>query len=261
MDLISNYSNYNEAGRMFTSKSKNIEYQTTIRFFSKLLPEESTILELGAGGGIYTEYLAKQNHEIFSSDIVPEYVEIIKKRCKQYKNVRVQQIDATKLNEIENNSFDVILCMGPYYHLQNDEQRKKLLDSFYKLLNKNGILVISYINKYFALPLYLMYGKKFGEKEYKAFDNNEYNTISYIDSFMGFSYYSTPDEVEEEISHSGYTIIEHIGVDGIYNLISNKIEMMNEAEYNDFLNYHYKICSEKSTLGNSSHGLVFCRKE
>jgi hypothetical protein len=150
--------------------------------------------------------------------------------------------------------------MGPYYHLQKDEQRKTLLGNCYKLLNNNGVLVLSYINKYFALPLYLMYGKKFGEKEYEAFDNFKYNTIAHIDSFMSFTYYSTPQKVEEEIDQSGYNIIEHIGVDGIYNLISEKMEMMTETEYNEFLNHHYKVCSEKSTLGNSSHGLVFCRK-
>jgi 2-polyprenyl-3-methyl-5-hydroxy-6-metoxy-1,4-benzoquinol methylase len=80
VDLITNYSNYDESGRMFTSKSKNIEFRTTIHFFDMLLSDRSTILELGAGGGIYTEYLANQNHQILSSDILPKYVEIIKAR-------------------------------------------------------------------------------------------------------------------------------------------------------------------------------------
>ena len=261
MDLVSNYKNYDEAGRMFTSKSKNIEYRTTIHFFDEIIPNKSSVLELGAGGGIYTEYLAQNKHEILSSDIVQEYVEIIRNRCKDFKNVRVKQIDATKLDEIGNELFDVILCMGPYYHLQDNQKRTKLLIDSFSLLNDGGILVLSYINKYFALPLYLMYEKKFGQKEYEAFDRNDYKSISYLDGFMEFTYYSKPEDVEIEINKVGYKILKHIGVDGIYNLISGKMEMMNEEEYECFLEYHYKMCTEKSILGNSSHGLVFCKKE
>jgi SAM-dependent methyltransferase len=246
---------------MFTSKSKNIEYQTTIHFFDSVIPKDSRILELGAGGGIYTEYLAKQNHSILSSDIVPEYVEIIKTRCSNYKNVDVQIINALELNNLGNNEFDVILCMGPYYHLQNETEREKVLSNCKNLLKKNGLLIVSYINKYFALALYLMYGKKMSPKEYELFAQEKYSELAHVDGFMGFSHYTTPDKIENEILKYQYKIENHIGVDGIYNLISEQIEKMNENEFSDFLNYHYEICSEKSILGNSSHGLVFCRKE
>ena len=48
--------------------------------------------------------------------------------------------------------FDIVLCMGAFYHL-NQNMRCKAMEQCLRLLKSNGILVISYINLITALHL------------------------------------------------------------------------------------------------------------
>lgn len=45
-------------------------------------------------------------------------------------------------------SFDVVLCLGPMYHLLKDEDRIKCIDECLRVLKPDGILAIAYINIY-----------------------------------------------------------------------------------------------------------------
>ena len=58
------------------------------------------------------------------------------------------------MNPYEDHSFDVVLCMGAFYHLE-EKARNMALEQCLRLLKKNGVLVISYINFMAALQLNL----------------------------------------------------------------------------------------------------------
>ena len=47
----------------------------------------------------------------------------------------------TKL-DIEDNSFDTIICIAVYHHLDNDKDRKLALNEMYRVLKPNGKLFI-----------------------------------------------------------------------------------------------------------------------
>lgn len=55
-------------------------------------------------------------------------------------------------------SADVVLLMGPLYHLQNESDREKALKEAYRLLKKGGLLIAAGISKFssatWALSVY-----------------------------------------------------------------------------------------------------------
>jgi len=58
-----------------------------------------------------------------------------------------EEADARNINRA-NESADVVLIMGPLYHLIDREDRMKVLREAYRVLKKGGILVAVAITKY-----------------------------------------------------------------------------------------------------------------
>ena len=60
------YKNYDEDGRLFRDKAHQLEYLTTVRYFDRLFNPESSVLDVCAGTGIYSFYLAGKGHIVTS---------------------------------------------------------------------------------------------------------------------------------------------------------------------------------------------------
>ena len=101
------------------------------------------ILDLGCGGGLTCEPLAKLGGNITGLDFVKENVEIAKKHSIKSK-LKIKyihaDIDIIKIKQ----KFDLILVLEVLEHLQNWENFIKKLK---KNLKPNGVLIISTINK------------------------------------------------------------------------------------------------------------------
>lgn len=78
-------------------------------------------------------------------DITPENIKIFKKKALEsgLKNVVGKVGDATKLENIPNESFDVVLCLGPLYHLPPNE--RELVFAECRRICKNGGIFVSIV--------------------------------------------------------------------------------------------------------------------
>jgi SAM-dependent methyltransferase len=260
MGIEEHYNNYDEDNRMFSAKARKIEYLVTKDILLDIIKENNKVLELGAGEGVYTNLLKDLNIKLTSTDLIEKYVEKIRNKVISNSNVTVFQLDVKNLKKNIEEKFNVILCMGPYTHLQNLSERKKLSSDIISILDYDGIVILTYINKYFAHSLYLKYNMIFSKEQYNDFHNSNFKELADFDKFLDFTYYFTPEEIESELIDSGFEIIDHLGSDGFYNLMKDNIENMNDEQFSDLVSYYKSICRERSILGLSSHGLIVCKK-
>ena len=70
-------------------------------------------------------------------------------------------LDATDMSCFENESFDVVLNMGPFYHLTDDISRNKCLSESIRVLKKGGYLIIAYIPRLYLNQMIVMSDKKY----------------------------------------------------------------------------------------------------
>jgi len=108
------------------------------------------ILDIGCGGGILCEPLARLGAKVTGIDENKKAIEAAKKHSKKNKlkiNYKVLSYDEIKLNE----KFDVILSMEVLEHI---DDIGILISNSKKLLKKNGIFLGSTINK--TLSSYLL---------------------------------------------------------------------------------------------------------
>ncbi len=257
-ELLDYYNNYDEDIRLQKSKLHNIEYLTTISYIEKIISPSSEILDVSAGTGIYSFYLANKGHDVTAGDVVPRFVDIMtEKKKKTSAKVNIYLGDVRDLSMFSKNSFDVVLCMGPIYHLKEDVERRRAIDQCTKVLKKNGILAVAYINKYAS------YVSNFRRtKDIKDIYNIEaiMDKGYYTEGKEGCFYFSSPEEIENLMKDYNVNKIYNLGTDGIGYLIGERILNLNEEEYKHWLEYHLRTCENESLLGYSLHGLFIGEK-
>ena len=155
--VVENYENYREEDRLSTNNARKIEFITTSRIFDELFDGSRKIFDCAAGTGIYAFHLAEQGHEVTATDITPRHVEIMDKIIaeKGY-NVKTAVLDACDMSIYGDESFDVVLNMGPFYHLIDEEKRVQCMKESLRVLKKGGILAAAYIPRYYIFQFIAM---------------------------------------------------------------------------------------------------------
>ena len=141
--------------------------------------KDKKILDFGSGFGVTANHLAESNHV---TAVEPNEEMFEHRICDNSYEQIVGSIE--KLKEMEDDSFDVILCHNV---LEYVEERGELMAEFHRLLKKDGILSIVKHNKN-------------GKIMHKAvFENNIEEAMSLLSGEKAISKnFGTIDEYEKE---------------------------------------------------------------
>ncbi len=257
-EVVKSYQNYREEDRLTTNNARKIEFIITKRVFEEHFPKKGQILDVAAGTGIYSFLLDEKGYDVTALDITPRHIELINKHKNEVgSNINTGVNDASNLKQYEDETFDIVLCMGPLYHIIDTAIREKCINECNRVLKKGGILVVSYINRFSAFP-------------YVSFQDTKYMDISLgkqlvetgvlkSDDELCFwtdTYYHTPQEIEEIFNKLNYKVIDHLSPDGITPFHKNLVDKFSDEEFNTWCEYQYMTCREKSILGAGNHGLI-----
>ena len=140
------------------------------------------ILDVATGTADIAIALTKiKNCEIIGMDLSSNMLEIGQKKIKElhlYKNVKLELGDVENL-EYNDNYFDVV-TVG--YGVRNFENLKKSLDEIYRVLKKNGTLIIleTSVPKNRAIKLFYNFFTKFYVKLIGFLFSKDFNAYSYL---------------------------------------------------------------------------------
>jgi len=141
-----------------------VEFDITCRYLEIYLQDAQKVLDLGGGPGRYSLWLAEKGHEVTLVDLSEVNVKLAREKAKE-RGVELNaalQGNALELSEVvEEKDFDVILNMGPMYHLLEESNRYSVMEQCMEKLKEGGILVVAFISAYAPL-VYLL--KKAPEK-------------------------------------------------------------------------------------------------
>ena len=151
------YNNYNEDARL-TRKSRLPEYLLTMEYIEKYLFDGAKILEIGAGTGRYSIALAEKGYDITAVELVPHNIEIMKKKVKPKYNITIYEGNAVDLSFLEDETYDIVLLLGPMYHLFNDDDKHAAISEAIRVTKKGGVIYAAYCNN--ETRMYKMFYKK-----------------------------------------------------------------------------------------------------
>lgn len=250
------YDGYQEDARLSKSRHGQLEYLTTMHYVHKLLPENSKILEVGAGTGRYSITLAKEGYEVTSIELAESNLEILQKNSSGVSNINVMQGDALDLGRLKSNTYDLTLVLGPLYHLYEEEEQKRALKEAIRVTKSDGIVMVAFLSVHAILfDNYLQGNLCSGiEENFTA----EYRVKHFAEQlFTGFN----TDEFEALFKDMPVEWVTTAATDSILELAEGRSDfIMSDAEFEAFAKYHLRHCEKRELLGCSSHLIYICKK-
>lgn len=211
--IISNYSEFDEDQRAFGSRTDQTEFIYTKQLLNQYIAPDKTVIELGCGTGYYGLYSSSRCKSYHGIVIVPKHIEQFQFKISEQglHNVSASLGNAMHLHEIKNDNYDVVLVLGPMYHLPHGERQKVMVESK-RICKDGGIIMFAYINK---IGVYLR--ACIGENMKSGYPNTKTNKAVLVDGvddkLPEIFYFTMPEEIEHDVTQEGLSVVRNVGVD------------------------------------------------
>lgn len=241
------------------------EFPVTMRYLRKYLPPSSKILDVGGGPGRYSIELTKLGHKLTLFDLAEENVRLAKKMADE-QGIRLSRTcvgDARDLSVFKDNSFDAILVFGPLYHLNREEDRKKVIEEALRVLKPGGILAGAFISHY--APLFDT-ARRFGNTITRERENLlgflDHGTHIMSEEEPGFvdAYFTDPMEITPFFDSFGLEKLTLFGAESFIAQSEQKLIDLGEELLSQWIDFAYETAETPGAIYGSDHIVYMGRK-
>lgn len=252
-DLVQEiYRRSDESSRLNRSKAARVEFLTTASYIERYLKPGAKILDVGAGAGEYSLYFSHRGHTVSALELADSNMEAFQKKLTSEDAVDLQQGNALDLSRYEDDFFDIVLLLGPLYHLHSEADQLRCIAEAKRVCKPGGKLFFAFIaNDMVILTMF--------NEHPDYFINGDYNKETFRCDDYPFVFH-TVDACRELLRKGGVTVLHEVASDGISELLKQKIDAMDEESYAQYLRYHFYACEKPEHLGASNHLLFVAEK-
>jgi ubiquinone/menaquinone biosynthesis C-methylase UbiE len=264
-NIIDFYSTYDEKNRLLSRHSlERIRSEEIINRYLKT--DRLRILDIGGAAGVYSFWLANLGHSVNLIDLTPKHIQ----QANEIQETTDNKLESITLGNacnlpFEDNFFDLVLLMGPLYHLQNKSDRISALRESYRVLNKGGTCIIAAISRYASMfdgyirnmvkdPVFYQIMENDIKKGIHI--NPDKNPKYFTDAYLHHA-----NELQNEIIESGYSCEKIIPVEGFALCIPEIEQKLMDDDYRNKILIDLKsLEQDKSIIGLSPHYLGIAHK-
>lgn len=256
--LTNYYEAYDEDGRL-TTKYGRVEFLTTVHYIEKYINTGMRILEIGAGTGRYSHFLARQGYEVDAVELMKKNIEGFRKNTQPGENIRIFEGSAVDMPFLETEGYDMTLMLGPMYHLFTEKEKIRALSEAIRVTKPGGILMVAYCGADAAI-----YQAGFIRGRVRQLIADQM-----LDA-VTFRAHSEPKDLfelhrKEDIdalmaNFPSMARLHYVGADMLAHYMRAAIDEMDEEVFDLYLRYHLTVCERPDMVGVSNHILDIFRK-
>jgi ubiquinone/menaquinone biosynthesis C-methylase UbiE len=260
---------YYEKGEEATRLSEGIhrvEFERTKEVLLRYLPPPpAQVLDVGGGPGAYSFWLAEKSYTVHLIDIVPLHVEQVKTAEAGALLASIGQGDARRL-DFESDSMDVVLLLGPLYHLPDRSDRIRALEETCRVLKRGGLVFCVAVSRFASLLSGLKRGflsdPEFREIVQRDLKDGKHLNPKEVPGYFTTAYFHRPEELAEEIKEAGFSHLRTIGLQGPSWLLGDFDEQWEDLERKKIILEVLRLIEDEATLlGINAHLLALGKKE
>ena len=267
VEMLSYYERYDEANRL-TRGVGILEVARMQELIMRFLPSPpAVVIDAGAGPGRYSCWLAQKGYQVHLVDPVAKHVSQAREASGSqplHPLASVTQGDARSLIQ-DDCAADVVLLMGPLYHLTKRNHRIAALREAHRVLKPGGLLFAKAINRFASL----LDGLSNGFIDDPAFipilqsdlEKGQHSGHPDAPDYFTAAFFHRPEELEAEMLEARFEKIGLYAVQGPGELATNlEGRMSNPEKREQLLALIRSVEQEKTLLGLSSHFIVAATK-
>lgn len=252
------YNRFDEDSRLL-SRQGQVEFRTSVRYMEKYLKPGMKILEIGAGTGRYSHYFARKGYAVHAVELIAHNIRILQKNTHRDENLTVTQANAMDLSCIDSDSFDLVLLLGPMYHLYEQADQKKALSEAIRTAKPGGILFASYCMADAAIIQGAFLRNQWKDYMQKGLlDPQSFDAHSTPEDL--FELYRT-EKIDELMEDFPVQRLHFVSTDGLSRYFREKLAKMDRETFETYLQYHFTVCERPDMVGAANHTLDIFRKE
>jgi len=226
----------------------------------------ATVVDIGGAAGAYAFWLADAGHVVHLRDAVPRLVA----RARELSATRSQPLASCEVGDARSTNLagdfaDVVLLLGPLYHLTTAADRVRALGEAGRVLKPGGRLFAAGISRW-ASALDGLCRDLFQDPDFVAIvdrdvrDGQHRNPTDRLDYFTT-AYFHRPEDLRQEALDAGLVVDGVFGIEGPGWLFPDVQARLDDPRRRaDLLRVAQIFESEPSVRGISAHLLLVGRK-
>jgi SAM-dependent methyltransferase len=229
-------------------------------------PPPATVVDIGGAAGAYALWLADAGYAVHLLDAAPRLVAEARRRsAARSRPLASCDVGDARATTLPDSIADVVLLLGPLYHLTTAEDRGRALREAARVLKPGGHLFAAAISRW-ASALDGLVRDLFQDPAFAAIveqdmrDGQHRNTTGRLDYFTT-AYFHRPEDLRAEALGAGLSVDGVFGIEGPGWLLSDvSVRLEDPRRRDDLLRIARLFESEPSLLGASAHLLLAGRK-
>jgi ubiquinone/menaquinone biosynthesis C-methylase UbiE len=267
-EIRKHYDIVQERSRLFEHAGQ-LEFYRTKELISRYLPRKPiTVLDIGGGPGAYACWLAKLGHTVHLVDPVPLHLQQARGASNSQPDRPLASVtlgDARNLR-FGDKSSDVVLLLGPLYHLVRKRDRMRCLSEAFRTSKRGGLLFAAAISR-FASALDGLFRDFVEDAAFFKIvrrdlrDGQHRNPTDHPEYFTT-AFFHYPNELRDEIREAGFEPPHLYAIEGPAWLLPNFRKVWHDPVLRARLLTIVKATeTEPALMGQSAHILAVARKK
>jgi len=253
--------------RLTRDPKTNLEFETTFQYIHKYIKPNSRIMDSGAGPGRYSLALAREGYKVtlldYSTGLLKQAKSLYKKEKKavQQNIEMIGEASVTDLSDFQDNSFDVVLCLGGVLsHILDKKEQKKAVEELKRISKDDGVIFISVIGLLAVLKLEIQreLTEEIKDPLYlKIMETGDY------DGTADFTvcHFFLAEEFRKLLKGNGLNVLEMVGLEGLVSNFAEQAENVKKDKkaWENILKTHERYQNHPSVIDTSEHILAVCK--
>jgi ubiquinone/menaquinone biosynthesis C-methylase UbiE len=226
----------------------------------------ATVVDVGGAAGAYALSLADAGYTVHLVDPVPRLVALARRRSlARSRPLASCRVGEARALDFPDQSADVVLLLGPLYHLTEAADRARALSEARRVLKPGGQLFAAAISRWASaldgLSRNLLSDPRFAAiVEQDLRDGQHRNPTERLDYFTT-AYFHRPEELRADVLGAGLILDGLYGLEGPGWLLPDvTARLADPHSRSDLLQVARLFESEPSVLGISAHLLAVARR-
>ena len=244
-----------------------LEALRTRELIARFVPRPpATVLDVGGAAGAYALWMACDGYTVHLVDPVERLVKEAQRRSDMNsRGLASCQIGDARELSFPNQSADLVLLLGPLYHLTDAHDRALALAEAVRVLRPGGYLFAAAISRWASLldglTSDLFADPQFARIAEQDLCNGQHRNSSGRLDYFTTAYFHKPDDLRTEVASAGVELIGVFGVEGPGWILPDVSQRLADPrQRQDLLRVARQLESEPAMLAMSAHLLAVARK-